>query len=110
MPTIRWIAGARSCSEQVGPASGPQPPWSDMGCFFFRDLCIQPHGQFADPRPLPDPGSERSGQADQEAHAERRSEHRPRPDAELSSESREPERAGGMSETEPEEVSAESAP
>lgn len=38
-----------------------------MGCFLFKDLCIQPHSQFSDPQPTPDPATERLSRDGNEA-------------------------------------------
>lgn len=38
-----------------------------MGCFLFRDLCIQPHGQLSDSQASQDPATERLSHDGKEA-------------------------------------------
>jgi hypothetical protein len=66
-----------------------------MGCFMFRDLCIQPHSRRPDPGLSADPDAEHSSPDGQEAQPPQAPDGRV--DADPSSERPQPAEAGGIS-------------
>lgn len=68
-----------------------------MGCFIFRDLCIQPHSQRPDRGFSADPDAERSSPDGQEAQPPQAPDGRHRVDADPPSERPQPAEAGGIS-------------